>query len=56
VNNVGHIMEGPRINITLEEHQESIKDAARKARMEVINNLDQESKEKLKKQEFQVYR
>jgi hypothetical protein len=24
--------------------------------MEVINNLDQESKEKLKKQEFQVYR
>jgi hypothetical protein len=27
-----------------------------KARMEVINNLDYESKEKLKKQEFQVYR
>ena len=24
--------------------------------MEAINNLDQESKEKLKKQEFQVYR
>jgi hypothetical protein len=26
-----------------------------KDRMEVINNLDQESREKLKKQEFQVY-
>jgi hypothetical protein len=56
VNNVGHVMEGPQINITLEEHQEGVKEAARMARMEVINNLDQESKEKLKKQEFQVYR
>jgi hypothetical protein len=58
VNNVGHIIEGPQIclNITPEEHREGIKEAARKARMEVINNLDQESKEKLKKQEFQVYR
>jgi hypothetical protein len=26
-----------------------------KARMEVINNLNKESREKLKKQEFQVY-
>jgi hypothetical protein len=56
VNYVGHTMEGPQINITLEEHRESVKEAARKARMEVINNLDRESKEKLKKQEFQVYR
>ena len=33
-----------------------MKEAARLARMEIINNLDQKSKEKLKKQEFQVYR
>jgi hypothetical protein len=32
-----------------------MKEAARKARMEVINNLDQESRENLNKQEFQVY-
>jgi hypothetical protein len=56
VNNIGHLMEGPQINITLEEHREGVKEAARLARMAVINNLDQESKEKLKKQEFQVYR
>jgi hypothetical protein len=56
VNNIGHLMEGPQINITAEEHQEAIREATRKARMAVINNLDQESKEKLKKQEFQVYR
>jgi hypothetical protein len=56
VNNIGHIMEGPQINITAKEHQEGMKEAARLARMAVINNLDQESKEKLKKQEFQVYR
>jgi hypothetical protein len=49
-------MEGPQINITAEEHKEGMKEAARLARMVVINNLDQESKEKLKKQEFQVYR
>jgi hypothetical protein len=49
-------MEGPQINITAEEHQEGVKEAARLARMTVINNLEQESKEKLKKQEFQVYR
>jgi hypothetical protein len=58
VNNVGHVIEGPHIflNITPEEHREGIKEATRKDRMEVINNLDQESKEKLRKQEFQVYR
>jgi hypothetical protein len=33
-----------------------MKEAARNARMEIINNLDQESKEKLGKREFQVYR
>jgi TRAP-type C4-dicarboxylate transport system substrate-binding protein len=52
VNNIGHLMQGPQINIMPEEHQEAIREVARKARMEVINNLDQESKEKLKKQEF----
>jgi hypothetical protein len=57
VNIIDHIIEGPQccLNITLEEHEEGIKEAYRKARMEVINNLDQESREKLKKQEFQVY-
>ena len=33
-----------------------MKEVAKSARMAVINNLDQESREKLKKQEFQVYR
>jgi hypothetical protein len=33
-----------------------MKEAARLARMAVINKLDQVSKEKLKKQEFQVYK
>jgi hypothetical protein len=33
-----------------------VKEAAISARMVVINNLDQESREKIKKQEFQVYR
>jgi hypothetical protein len=58
LNIVDHVIEGPQIclNISPEEHQEGIKEASRKARMEVINNLDHESKEKLKKQEFQVYR
>jgi hypothetical protein len=56
VNNMDHFMEGPQINITDAEHQEAVKEAARSARMAVINNLDQESREKLKKQEFQVYR
>jgi hypothetical protein len=57
VNIMDHTIEDPQIclNITPEEHQEGIKEATRKARMEVINNLDQESREKLKKQEFQVY-
>jgi len=49
VNNVGHVMKGPHINITTEEHREGMKEAARLARMEVINNLDWESKEIMKK-------
>jgi hypothetical protein len=56
VNNMDCFMEFPQINITDAEHQEAMKEAARSARMAVINNLDQESREKLKKQEFQVYR
>jgi hypothetical protein len=56
VNNIGHIIEGPQINITAKEHQEAIKEAARSARIAIINKLDQESKERLKKQEFQVFR
>jgi hypothetical protein len=43
------------LNITLKEHEEGMKEAARRARMEVINNLDSESREKLKRQELQVY-
>jgi hypothetical protein len=51
---MNHTIEGPQIflNISLEEHQEGIKEAARKARIEVRNNLDKESREKLNKQEF----
>jgi hypothetical protein len=56
VNNMDHFMEFPQINITDAEHQEVVKEAAKSTRMAVINNLDQESQEKLKKQEFQVYR
>jgi hypothetical protein len=52
VNNMDHFMGVPQINITDAEHQEAVKEAARSARMAVINNLDQESREKLKKQEF----
>jgi hypothetical protein len=52
VNNIGNLMQGPQINIMAEEHQEGIREVARKDRMAIINNLDEESKEKLKKQEF----
>jgi hypothetical protein len=54
---MNHTIQAPQIclNISSEEHKEGIKEASRKARMEVINNLEQESREKLKKQEFQVY-
>ena len=45
INNIEHFIEGPQINITVEEHQEAMKEAVRSARMAVIN-----------KQEFQVYR
>jgi hypothetical protein len=57
VNIMDYIIEDPQtcLNITPEEHQEGIKEATGKARMDMINNLDQESREKLKKQEFQVY-
>jgi hypothetical protein len=48
-------MSFPQINITDIEHQQALKEAARAARLEIINNLDQESREKLKKQEVQVY-
>jgi hypothetical protein len=49
-------MDFPQINITDTKHQEAVKEATRAARMAVINNLDQESREKINKQEFQVYR
>jgi hypothetical protein len=43
------------INITLKEHEEGMKEETRRARMEVINNLDSESRDKLKSQDLQVY-
>jgi hypothetical protein len=57
VNIIDHTNEGPQcfLNITLEEDQVGLKESAKKSRMDVINNLGQESREKLKKQEFQVY-
>jgi hypothetical protein len=56
VNNFDCFSDCPQINITDAEHQQALKEAARAARLAIINNLDQESREKLKKQEVQVYR
>jgi hypothetical protein len=56
VNNFDCFSSFPQINITDAEHQQALKEAARAARLAIINNLDQESREKLKKQEVQVYR
>jgi hypothetical protein len=56
VNNMDCFMEFPQKNITDAEHQETVKEAAREAKMVVINNLDQESRENLKKREFHVYK
>jgi hypothetical protein len=56
VNSFDCFLDCPQINITDEEHQQALKEAARAARLAIINNLDQESQEKLKKQEVQVYR
>ena len=49
VNNLDCFMNFPQINITDIEHQQAVREAARVARMAVINNLDQESRGKLKK-------
>jgi hypothetical protein len=56
VNNFDCFSSFPQINITDAEHQQALKEAARAARLAIINSLDQESQEKLKKQEVQVYR
>jgi hypothetical protein len=56
VNNFDCFSDCPQINITDVEHQQALKEAARAARLPIINNLDQESREKQKKQEVQVYR
>jgi hypothetical protein len=55
VNTFDFFSDCPQINITDEEHQQAIKEAARAARLAIINNLDPESREKLKKKEIQVY-
>jgi len=49
VNNMDCFMELPQINITDAEHQVAMREVARSTRMVVINNLDQESQEKIKK-------
>ena len=49
VNTFDFFSDCPQINITDEEHQQAIKEAAREARLAIINNLDPESREKLKK-------
>jgi hypothetical protein len=43
VNNMDYFMNFPQINIKDIEHQQAMREAAREARMVVINNLDQES-------------
>jgi hypothetical protein len=48
VNNLDCFMNLPQINIIDIEHQQALKEA-REARMAIINNLDQESREKIKK-------
>jgi hypothetical protein len=55
VNNFDCFSDFPQINITDEEHKLALKEAAWAARLAIINNLDQESHEKLKNQEVQVY-
>jgi hypothetical protein len=55
VNTFDFFSDCPQINITDEEHQQAMKEAARAARLAIINNLDPESREKLKKKEIQVY-
>jgi hypothetical protein len=55
VNNLDCFSSFPQINITDIEHQQALKEATRAARLAIINNLDQESREKLKRQEVQVY-
>jgi hypothetical protein len=49
VNTFDFFSDCPQINITNEEHQQAMKEAARAARLAIINNLDPESREKLKK-------
>jgi len=43
VNNFDFFSDCPQINITDEEHQQVLKEAAQAARLAIINNLDQES-------------
>jgi hypothetical protein len=43
------------LNITPEQLEEGKREATRRARMEIINNLDEESRERLRKKELQVY-
>lgn len=39
------------LNITLKQHEEGMKEVSKRARIEVINNLDKGSREKLKRQD-----
>jgi hypothetical protein len=42
-------------NVTLEQLEKSKQEAARKARLEVLNLMDEESREKLRKREYLTY-
>jgi hypothetical protein len=42
-------------NVTKEQLEQSKKEAARKARMEILSQMDEESRERLRKKELQVY-
>jgi hypothetical protein len=42
-------------NVTQEQLEEGKKEAARRARMEILSQMDEESRERLRKKELQVY-
>jgi hypothetical protein len=55
INSIFSICPQECLNITLEQLEEGKREESRRARMEIINKMDEESREKLRKKELQVY-
>jgi hypothetical protein len=55
INSIFSISPQECLNITPEQLEEGKREATRRARMEIINKMDEESREKLRKKELQVY-